>query len=347
MDPRITGAVITAVASLIIAVVSAVLTWRNRERVHEFQRKLQEEGLLLETKSADELAAKKARRDYEYDARKRLYEQCEPPLFQAGEMAENVMYRVISLAQSARRGDIKPDGTGWLADPDYYFQSTAYLLMAPLTAVKILQRRLTAVDLSLEPRLQVQYSLLKATYLTLASDFVLANRAPALSYDPDRADPGEPDRERLLAEEPKKYRRQGFYFGTLDMLVEGMLDAKGRRSKSFGEFVEGWNDPTSRINAMVGDITDLIGGFHPATCPVLWRVLVAQYLQYDFFVRLQHHHGDVPPPVEMPDDDVLAEFDWRLPGSDVADDEVRQPFEVGCAHLRSVVTRTQDKLIQR
>lgn len=346
MDPKVVVAVITAAASLLVAVASGWWSWTNAKRVHRLQAEVQRQALVQAHELDDRLAAEKAKRDYQYEARKRLYEQCEPPLFQAAELAENARYRVFSLARSAGRGDIRADGTGWLADTNYYSQSTAYLLLAPLTAAKILQRRLTSVDLGLEPRLQVQYALLKSALMTLASDFELAAMDPALPYDPDRADPDEPGHEQLLADDPARYRRQGVYLGRLDMLVEGMLDGEGVRCKSFGEFTDCWDDPGSRIGGMVPDLTGLFFGFHPATHPVLWRVLVAQFLHHELFLRAQQGDGTLPE-VTMPGADVLARLDWRPPGSDVPDEEVRRPVEIGCEYLRGVVTRTHDNLIER
>ena len=55
-------------------------------------------------------------------------------------------------------------GSGWLAGPGYYFRSTVCFLLAPMTSFKILQRRLTVIDLSLEPRLRTQYELLKLIF---------------------------------------------------------------------------------------------------------------------------------------------------------------------------------------
>ena len=40
---------------------------------------------------------------------------------------------------------------GWLSFPNYYMLSTIYHLLAPLATFKILQSRLTAVDLELDP----------------------------------------------------------------------------------------------------------------------------------------------------------------------------------------------------
>jgi len=185
-------AVISLVASVLTAVVAGIVKVRSDDRITRLTKRLDEEG-----------RERDARRDYEYEAKKRLYEQCEPLLFQALELSESARDRVVSLARSARNGVIRPDGTGWLAAPGYYFTSTAYWLLAPMTTFKLLQSRLTSVDLGLEPRLREQYELLKVLYLSFTNDFDLARAKPELDYEPDRTDPGEPNREQLLADEPQ------------------------------------------------------------------------------------------------------------------------------------------------
>jgi hypothetical protein len=209
-------AVIAAAASLVVALISAWSSKTAQDRSKETQREL----TTLTSELAERRAAEDARRSYEYEARKRLYEECEPILFQAAELAEEARARVVSLARSARHGAIRPDGEGWLSRPGYYFHSTLFWLLAPLTSFKLLQRRLTAIDLGLEPRLHTQYELLKLLFFSFTADFELARCEPALPYDPDRTDPDEPDREALLARDPGQYERQGFYRGTLDRLVE-------------------------------------------------------------------------------------------------------------------------------
>jgi hypothetical protein len=41
-----------------------------------------------------------ARRDYEYEARKRLYQECEPILFQFVELSESALKRIYALARN-------------------------------------------------------------------------------------------------------------------------------------------------------------------------------------------------------------------------------------------------------
>ena len=99
MSAQIWAALIAAVASLIVAIVTAFKTYRAQQALARLDSQLQEQR-----------AERDARRDYEYEAKKRLYTQCEPIIFQAMELAENFRHRVLSLARSARTGDLLPDG---------------------------------------------------------------------------------------------------------------------------------------------------------------------------------------------------------------------------------------------
>jgi uncharacterized membrane-anchored protein YhcB (DUF1043 family) len=67
----ISVAVIALVASIITAVVTAIFSKRNDIRLKQIEHE-------LDTKKAEQ----DARRDYEYEAKKRLYQESEPILFQ-------------------------------------------------------------------------------------------------------------------------------------------------------------------------------------------------------------------------------------------------------------------------
>jgi len=79
-DPKIIAALIAAAASLIVSIIGTL-----------WGRKNQKDLETLKSELADERAESDARRDYEYDARKRLYEECEPLLFQLIELSENAL----------------------------------------------------------------------------------------------------------------------------------------------------------------------------------------------------------------------------------------------------------------
>lgn len=321
-------AIIGAAASLIIAILGIVAGTRSQRQASKTACELEE----LKDDLASRRADVDAKRDYEYEARKRLYAQCEPLVFEALELARNARFRVISLARSARLGEIRPNGSGWLSRPGYYFQSTSFMLLAPITSSKILQRSLTHVDLRLEPRLRMQYELLKLIFLSFTDHFALAEGPPRLDYDPDRADPGQPKREELLANEPQIYARQGFYLGSLEVIAEQLITYSGgvARCKSFGEFLLELGEKDSQVHALVPEFTAMFGGFHPWRKPVLWRILVSQLLLYDAFLQTEQWSDGKQPGLDgLLDLDGVAELDWRTNPSESSDQAIREVFEVG------------------
>jgi uncharacterized membrane-anchored protein YhcB (DUF1043 family) len=113
--------IIAAVASVvgaIVAFVSAIVVNRMaRRREQELESKKSELQTALETRKTAlqrelenfkaDLDAKKSERDalldYRYEARKRLYTDCEPVIFQLTECATEALYRIRSLARTARK----------------------------------------------------------------------------------------------------------------------------------------------------------------------------------------------------------------------------------------------------
>jgi hypothetical protein len=296
-SPTVIVALIGAGASLLVALLSGFFTFRNTTKVKKLE---------------DERAEKDAQRAYQYEARKRLYAVCEPVLFQAIEQVEYAASRIRSLARSARDGDVKPDGSGWLSTPQgYYFRSIVYGLLAPLTSFTTLQRQLTTIDLQLDPVVRQRYELIKLIFLSPSEDWELARQHDEkLEYDRNRTDPGERDRERLLSQSPERYAPQGLYRGTIYVVAEALTTvltalpgAEGSpappRCISFGEFERAWAaagandscsasgdrlegpDPTRSSMAPIYDtVVELFHGFHPSRKPVLWRVLTYQYMLY-------------------------------------------------------------------
>lgn len=357
MSDQVLVAVLAAVASLAVAVISVRASTRTSKRVAALTKELEVQKLRLASELEEQRAIRDARRDYEYEARKRLYEECEPLLFEAAELAERARARALSIARTCRRGDLLPDGSGWLAGLGYYFQSTLYFLLAPMTSFKILQHRLTVIDLSLEPRLQAQYELLKLIFRSFTEDHDLARCEPALDYDPDRADPGRPDREKLLRRAPRVYRRQGLYLGTLEVATEAMIKERSRdgggdvsRCRTYGEFLAELRDTGSGIAAVMPDLTALFQGFHPQQQPALWRVLVSQVLLYDSFLHayrsVQGNDRRLPQLVRRPSDEEVGLLDWRRPSDRVDGEAAREPVVVAHAYLERRIAELE-RAVQR
>ena len=177
---------------------------RLQANLKEMERQTAEHIASLENQLAEKKAEHDAEREYEYEARKRLYKEAEPVLFRLGEAAENALYRVISLARTARNGNLGSTDRSWLSEPGYYMASTIYNLLAPAAVFRLLQERLTLVDLGVDSRIQMQYLLAKIHYLSFTEDFALANTEPKLVYMPF-AD----DWKTKRTKNPGQYWRQG------------------------------------------------------------------------------------------------------------------------------------------
>ena len=167
------AAIIAAAIAGGVSLFSVLLTKRNATKLAEIQNS-------LEIKK-DEEAAK---REYQFEARKRLYNKCEPLLFQLGELSESALFRIYALAKNAKQGNLGPNSRHYLSHDHYFIRSTIYRLLAPMAIYKLLQNQLTMVDLQLVPRMNIQYQLTKILYYTFSSAEDLADSYPSAEYDP-------------------------------------------------------------------------------------------------------------------------------------------------------------------
>jgi hypothetical protein len=231
-----------------------------------------------------------ALRNYEYEARQRLYRDFEPLLFLLLEHSESAYNSILGLARTSGQGDLQPN-IGWLSTDGYYKLSTIYRLLLPLAVFKLMQRRLTIFDLDLVPSYKAQYFFSKALYLSFTDHFDLAKGPPEIKgYDPEKAT------SQNILDEPEKYRMQGIFRGEMDDLTEALIryEPKGNpRLMSFGEFKGKYSSEGAfRI------IGDLFQDFHPRTMPVLWRILLAQ----------AHIYRAIKKTREMKDSKILTVF---------------------------------------
>lgn len=243
------------------------------ERKTDLQESLESRKSLLQkdlerfkAEVTDDLAAQNARRAYEYEARKRLYAQVEPLLFQLFEALEGAFHAVASLCRTQRRGDLP----GWLDSDGYYLRSIVHRLFLPLTILRLMQRSTTLLDLRLDPSIRLRYALLKECYLTLTDDFRLAMIDPALRYEPNA-----PNWQALRTQLPDVYWRQGLVIGRLDRLIDAMAvsEKDTRRSMNFGEFETALRDDPEFF-AVYDSARDIFLGFDFPSRPVFGRMLM-------------------------------------------------------------------------
>jgi hypothetical protein len=300
----------------------------------ELSRKTQNELQKSEAVLTEAQAKKQARLDYEYEARKRLYHECEPLVFELLEFAENAADRIRGLARAARQGDLP----GWLSEEgdDYYIASTMYYLLAPVAVFKLMRRRLTIVDMTLDQNIATQYQLAKQIAWSFADDFDFAwgLKVCELKYTPN-----DPAWKTLRPGNEEQYWRQGLPYGRLDNAVESLIvrihePDGGLRVMGFGEFESELHKKDSTVGQAFTIVRDLFTSFHPAKRPVLWRVLVTQVHLYTAILRF--HRGDTtdgliirPTPVED-----RKRFYWKREPTDVDRQKMEEPFTLAEAYLR-------------
>lgn len=232
----------------------------------KMQGQVQEELAAVKAASDDRNSANAARRDYEYEARKRLYNEVEPILFQVYEALEESHYRVKSLARTARKNNL-----AWLENRGYYLTSTVYKILLPAAHLRLIQRRMTFVDLGLDPHIELRYLLLKLYVRSFTDDFNFASLSPELTYDPNHDESGE-----RLIKAPAVYARQALVVGDLECIADLLIVKEGDKSRavSFGEF-EGLLSASPQ-NGYIQEAFSLFQAFTPEKKPVLARLLAAQ-----------------------------------------------------------------------
>ena len=175
-------------------------------------------------------------------------------LFQLVELSEAALHRIYSLARTARHGNLSDPKNSWLrSDKEYYYRSTLYNLLAPLAAVKLLQRRITFVDLSVEKSIAAEYALAKRLLITFTDDFDAGSlrsgveiRSTRMKFLP-HGDKGKT----LLQQAPEIYWKQGVVIGDVETCIESLLtearEGCPARIKSFSEFDAGLDSPDSPL----------------------------------------------------------------------------------------------------
>jgi hypothetical protein len=339
--PDLLVAVIAAVASIIAAVITGLLTIINQRKIASLDiQKIKEN----------------ARTTYEYESRKRLYEQCEPILFQLVELSDYARYRIKDLADETREGRLKPN-EGHLSNVNRYtFKTTIYRLIAPMAAFRLLQSQLTLIDLSLDARISVQYDIAKAIYFTFSSDYAIARSDPKLDYQPEVMGASAEDMAQWRKEKPAAvYTRQAIFVSILENLVSDLIVYDKRLKKDrvmrYEEFENTYFDKEAKAfkdKEELNKIVRLLLDFHPYTRPVLWRMLVIQAILYDALKNIRENKE--PPYIKTSEwmtDEEKKGFDWRQKPNMATDDDVlNKPFRAAESYLQVNEKRLYDCLMK-
>jgi len=258
-----------SVTALVVALIGAasgiggaVIAFRAQMRVARLTASLDEQR-----------AESDARRSYEYEARKRLYSVYEPLRVRMLDCTDNAVRQIAEIVQAPG-----PGRPGY-SSAEYRLNATIYYLLAPLVVARMIERRLTLVDLGLDERIHTEFVLAQAICRSLADEFLAAELDPLLLYTPYVRGWRE-----KREECPQRFRRQGLPLGRLNTALDMLHVTRPEGEETlttFGEFEPLLRDlDPGDVRSGPGAARDLFAHFDPVTRPVLWRVLVIQVLLY-------------------------------------------------------------------
>lgn len=319
------------------------MTLKNDERLKRLEQTLNKQ------QSED-----KARLDYKYDAKKRLYAEYEPLIFQLHELSESSLRRIRNIAWLARDEKLDP----WLSNTEnHYIMNTVYRLLAPFVIFKLMQRRLTLFDLNLSPYFYIQYVLVKILYHTFSKDFDHAKLDPKLDYDPNLEgerdlslrnltdEQREMEKRKRREQEPQIYRRQGLVIGLVDIITENLIEYddhdKIYRIISYGEFTKRLKK--REFKEIFKSVFGLFLKFHPRKCPVLWRILVTQALIHNVLLNIDSESTKKPVVSELilNLEKEFSQLDWRT--AEESDESQKSFFVSYTASVRNLENSTNSE----
>jgi hypothetical protein len=329
------GTIVTATFTVVISLLNNRAARRNQAELQRIKQTSDTELARLAASLRTEEADQDARRDYTYEARKRLYKECEPLLFRFSEASENALHRVYSIARTARNGDLNPPKS-WFSGTGYYFSSTLYHLLVPCAVFRLLQEKLTLVDLEVDARIRDQYLLAKWVSLSFTDDFSLAQAAPRLHYTPFVQ-----NWSIARQSDPARYWRQGVPVGRLDSAVDVLITVGANgvpRILTYGEFEKSLDADLRSGGAQYGIFADIFDEFHPRTRPILWRILVVQALLHREMLRVFRSRDGATRPIArianaFPEE--LERLDWVSGAPLGSAAEVREPFDAAAQYFGS------------
>lgn len=322
MAKEIIIALIAAFTSLVASFYQVIQGRRNEQDLEVVKLRL-----------AEQQAERDSRRDYEYNALQRLYEEYEPIRFQLIDAVECAKYHIEELQQEMIWRQ------GWQGSD--LLLSTVYHLLLPAAVYRRARRSLTLVDLKVDPQIELQYLLLKKVYLAFTHDRQIA-RFSSLDYTPYV----EGWREKRI-DDPQKYKRQGLPLGRLDNAVDALLiplasSPEHERVVSFGEFEQQFSEiQNDDVRGALGAARDLFYEFHPMRQPVLWQILLTQYCLYKAILALANGDTFKPNLLAYPDkwlnSEELRKLQWEIPKDLLKEQNFEYVFDGVGRYLRELV----------
>ena len=296
MAGEVEAAWIAAGASIAVSVLSlGTSIWTNirADRTQAAQVATARDLAELTSRLSRENDAAKAKDDYEYEARKRLYAELYPLAYQLRMTSLGALHRIMNLALAARGGYLAPGEDNWLTGRDpYYFTSTVHSLISPLAVYELMTRRLTSLDLRLDRDLHLLQVVARQAYSATRSDYELVDpRYPAIALGPDNHAYAPPEirPDALPPDLAQRWAwRQGLYSGQISEAVDTLLKVEGKavRVLTYAEFarklggtdLRAGDDPGGTAGAMwrsLRPMSSILRDFHPARRPItgasFWR----------------------------------------------------------------------------
>jgi hypothetical protein len=339
MDDKLFATLIGAAATLLSALIAAAVNVRTKRKFDRDLAILNKELAINQAQLKAVLDKEKslfdARLEYEYDAKKRLYLECEPLLFQASNAVVDAKERVIGLAANAGRGHLKPGASSWLKD-GYYLRSTLFRIFQPLVFFKIITGKMSQVDFSLDSSVGRRIAVLQTLHTLLSSGFEMANA----SHSPRPYDPYAHVSQAQRDKHPEKYVYQSLVMGTIDEAIDHMLAEQTCISwYQFNRKFENQDSDTQAFDVLRAWLSN----FHPQALPVLWRVLVGYAACCEFY--LSSEKLDVDDLKNLFTKKFAMHFDWRDDDqrAKITDDEVLTDVFA----VREVVVDVYEKNLRR
>jgi hypothetical protein len=229
---------------------------------------------------------KNARRDYEYSAKKKLYESYEPLLFQLSELSDMAFSRIEGIAKNAKEGT-RLDNQIWQQFDSHYFRTTIYNVFAPLAIFKLIQKKLTFADFRIEEGIFLQYSLIKTLFYSFADDFKIARMR---DLPEDKVYFARWNNQHKVFD--PTFERQGLQSNKIDVIANAFLvaDDKDIRLRTFAEFEAGLESDNG-FNEKIKEAFALFKGFHPDTKPILWSILLVHACIHSMLIKVNYHQN--------------------------------------------------------
>lgn len=266
MFGTILAAIVTGSLGLIASLVSLFFTRRTQEGQIELKDRL------------DRMAREEdAWRSYEFEARKRLYADVRPLLFQIAENSHLGRDRIIRVLKNEVQLRDKKD-----------ISTSSLWIFAPLVLGRELQRRLTNVDLKLDSAVRAQYIVIREMLTNFHAGRAIAAVEPRIPYRENHDEKRENDHE----------QRGHLTWSQLERVIElfTVREKDGpTRPLRQGEFEDVLASDRLKIEAKLKVVYDLFGNLSPNSSRVLGRLLLAQSAFMHVLIEMQDSGtGDIP-----------------------------------------------------